>query len=238
MSKDEPGECRPVASSAPPPELHSEQDMLAWKREYNIRQREADWKRRQEEMLSQKQVRWEIERVERENRFASAREKRRKDELEQRVHQRHVEVDRRYKDRCRAVEVNRRAQAWEEKENSRLVALNRAAQEEAERHEEATQAEKARLWVEMRDQAAERAEKKQLDADLQRKREENIRKKELLRQARAAENARKLKTDAKAKSEAIVNAFTERTVPSDALIVGRAGQAALQEFDASVESAL
>merc|ERR1719440_2106834 len=107
--------------TAPPPELQSEQDMLAWKREYNIRQRETEWKRRQDELLTQKRVTWEIERCERENRLAAARETRRREELEKRVHDQHVELDRRYKDRCREVEMDRREKVWEKRENARLI---------------------------------------------------------------------------------------------------------------------
>merc|ERR1719181_2040792 len=103
--------------TAPPPELHSEQDMLAWKREYNIRQREADWKRRQDELLTQKRVAWEIERCERENRLAAARETRRREELEKRVQDQHLELDRRYKDRRREVEIDKREKTWEGTEN-------------------------------------------------------------------------------------------------------------------------
>merc|ERR1719454_928854 len=116
-----------VANTAPPPELHSEQDMLAWKREYNIRQREADWKRRQDELLTQKRVAWEIERCERENRLAAARETRRREELEKRGHDQHVELDTRYKDRCRDVEIDRRGKMWEAKENARLIDMQKEA---------------------------------------------------------------------------------------------------------------
>eukprot|EP00929_Paragymnodinium_shiwhaense_P111786 TRINITY_DN80073_c0_g1_i1.p2 TRINITY_DN80073_c0_g1~~TRINITY_DN80073_c0_g1_i1.p2 ORF type:complete len:241 (+),score=84.63 TRINITY_DN80073_c0_g1_i1:99-821(+) len=210
----EPGERVKPNSAAPPPELHSEQDMLAWKREYNIRQREADWKRRQEEMLTQKQVQWEISRCERENRLASAREQRRKEELEARVYTKHVEIDRRYKDRCRAVEIDKRNATWEERENNRLVVMHREAQQRKEVQNEALLAEKERLCGEMRDAAAERAAAKKRNEELQKKREENIKRKELERQKKAAQEALKLKTDNTAKSEAIVNEFTERTVPS------------------------
>merc|ERR1719408_1051542 len=116
-------------SADPPPELRSEQDMLAWKREYNIRQREADWKRRQDELLTQKRVAWEIERCERENRLAAARETRRREELEKRVQDQHVELDRRYKDRCREVEIDGREKAWEKKENGRLMEMQKEAKE-------------------------------------------------------------------------------------------------------------
>merc|ERR1719188_2553607 len=141
----EPGERgKQSQSSAPPPELHSGQDMLAWKREYNIRQREADWKRRQEELLTQKQVAWQIERCERENQLTSARESRLREALERRVYERHVDVDRKYKERCRNVEIEKRKAAWEERENTRLINMHRSAKETAAAQEEALAAEKAK----------------------------------------------------------------------------------------------
>ena len=47
----------------------SAQEMLTWKREYNIRRREAQWQRRQEDALLEKQVGWELARLDRENRL-------------------------------------------------------------------------------------------------------------------------------------------------------------------------
>mmetsp|Transcript_62053 Transcript_62053/g.108640 ORF Transcript_62053/g.108640 Transcript_62053/m.108640 type:complete len:234 (-) Transcript_62053:60-761(-) len=211
--------------NAPPPELHSEQDMLAWKREYNIRQREADWKRKQDELLTQKRVAWEIERCERENRLAAARETRRREELEARVYQQHTEIDRRYKERCRDVEIDRREKAWEEKENNRLITMHQDHIENTQTCESKRASEKERRCEEMRNAAAERAAKKQRDLELNAKREANIKAREAERQARAAEEAKQLKTDSVAKSKAIVSTFTERTVPVDTTLVSILTQA-------------
>lgn len=200
---------------ATPPELHSEQDMLAWKREYNIRQREADWKRRQEELLTQKQIAWHIDSCERENRLAAARESRRREELESRVFQRHLEIDRRYKDRCREDEIEKRAEAWEERENVRLVAMHREARATAQAREEESRALKAQLFQEFRTQSEARAAKKQHDEEVQRRREVNIQKKDTERQARAAAMAQQLKRDNTAASHTVVRKFADRTVPVD-----------------------
>jgi len=204
---------------AVPPELSSGQDMLVWKREYNIRLREADWKRRQEELLMQKQVAWQIQKLERENRLTSAREARRKQELEGRVTQRHVEVDRSYKERCRAVEIETRNAAWEEKENARLKDMHDEAQEVQAAAEQARAEEKEQKCEEMRQGAADRAEKKRRDAELNARREENMRKKEQMRQARAIENAQQLKRDSAARTQAVVNGFTQRVVPLNSNIM-------------------
>merc|ERR1719198_2002278 len=176
---------------APPPELHSEQDMLAWKREYNIRQREADWKRRQDELLTQKRVSWEIERCERENRLAAARETRRREELEKRVHDQHVELDRQYKDRCREVEIVRRGKLWEKKENARLIEMQKEAKELTEISETKRANEKLQRCDDMRNATAERAARAKRNAEPNAKREEANRRRETQRQFRAAEEARR-----------------------------------------------
>eukprot|EP00405_Crypthecodinium_cohnii_P010276 CAMPEP_0206433430 /NCGR_PEP_ID=MMETSP0324_2-20121206/8526_1 /ASSEMBLY_ACC=CAM_ASM_000836 /TAXON_ID=2866 /ORGANISM="Crypthecodinium cohnii, Strain Seligo" /LENGTH=233 /DNA_ID=CAMNT_0053899689 /DNA_START=40 /DNA_END=741 /DNA_ORIENTATION=- len=209
---DEPSVTRAmtVPAALPPPELHSSQDMLAWKREYNIRLREAEWKRRQEELLTQKQVAWQIERCERENRLQAARETRRREMLEKRVHSRHMEVDRKYKERCRNVEIERKHSAWEEKENARLMEMHSAAKEAQKVREEVLAADKARLCEEQRAAAHDRAEAKRHQQALDAKREENIRKREAERQRKAAEEAQKLKKDHIAHSSKIVSEFTER----------------------------
>lgn len=205
-------------AAAPPAELAAV-DQLAWRREYNIRQREADWKVRQEEWLSQKRVVWEIERCERESRIACARENRRKEELEARVAQRHFEVDCRYKERCRTGEIQKRDQAWEQQENERLVEMNRTAREEKEAREAARLDEKAARCRELREAACDKAEKLRRAAELEQRRQENIRKREEERNKKASEEARRLKSDALAQSHALVSQFTDKTVPREPTLV-------------------
>jgi len=216
---NDPAEGTSQQAAPTPPELHSEQDMLAWKREHNIRQREADWKRRQEEMLMHKQVAWEIERCERENRFTGAKENRRREELEARVLHRHTDVERKYKDMCRDVEIQRLEKAWQEKENARLVAMHEEAKRQRNDREQRLAEEKELHFEGFRTAASERAAKKKAQEELNRKREENIRRKELERQQRAAENAKQLKSDAIAKSQAAVDAFVAKTVSSEPTFV-------------------
>mmetsp|Transcript_100679 Transcript_100679/g.290930 ORF Transcript_100679/g.290930 Transcript_100679/m.290930 type:complete len:267 (-) Transcript_100679:87-887(-) len=204
----------------PPPELIGGQDTLKWKREYNIRQREADWKRKQEEMLTQKQVAWQIEHCERENRLTSARESRLREELEGRVYKRHLEIDRRYKERCRNAEIEKRNAAWEQRENARLVAMHRDSRQAAEAQKQVLAVEKQKQFEELRAAAAERAERRRKQAELDAKREENIRKREAERLAKAAEAAQKLKTDDISRSNLVVDRFTQRTLTSSPEMVG------------------
>lgn len=213
MDRDECGAPVAAAWHPQPPELANDKEAIAWKREYNIRQREADWKRRQEEQLMQKQLAWQIEKVEKENRILAAQEARRREELERRVCQRHIELDHRYKDRLREVAIERRAEAWASQENARLAAISREAKEEAAAHNAAVAAEKAERYEAMRLDAAERAGRRQHEEALARRREERIREREEARRLKAAEEARRLKSDPAAKSKAVVQAFVDRMVP-------------------------
>jgi len=205
--------------AVPPPELHGEQDLLAWKREYNIRQREADWKRRQDELLTQKRVAWGIETCERENRLAAARETRRRQELEKRVQEQHCKLDRSYKDRCRQVDIDRKEKTWEKSENERLLEMQIDAKDVELISEKKRAEEKLQRCTTMRNNASEKAAKEKRNAELDAKREENLKLREAERQMRAAEEAKQLKCDAVAKSKAVVRAFTERTIPGDTALI-------------------
>merc|ERR1719281_855707 len=90
----------------------TDQDVLNWKREHNIRTREAEWKKSQDEMLMQKQVSWEVLRLEKENRLAAAREAARRKHCEERLRVKQEEVEREYKDRCREVAIEKRTHHW------------------------------------------------------------------------------------------------------------------------------
>ena len=193
---------------------------MAWKREHNIRQREAAWKRRQDDLLTQKQVAWQIESCERENRIAAARETRRRAELQKRVTQRHSIIDQRYKERCRDTSINKREEAWEQQENAKLVRQNREAQEIEQKKEEELAARKVEKYEELKRDAEDRALMKQKQQDINNRREENIRLKEEQRRKSAAEQAARLKVDSIAKSHDTVKSFADRTTPQTSELVG------------------
>merc|ERR1719213_905510 len=160
------------------PELHSEQDMLAWKREYNIRQREADWKKRQDEILMQKQVAWEVASLEKENRLAAAREGFRRMRLEQKICIKHEHVQREYSDRCRAIEIENKMKSWEDKQNKTICNQVKSAKQDAMLLDARRGSEKGANFQKLREAVKVRADKRQADADKNAIREENIRKKE------------------------------------------------------------
>merc|ERR1719262_1743727 len=90
----------------PDAEYSTDQDVLNWKREHNIRTREAEWKKRQDEMLMQKQVSWEVLRLEKENRLPCCCEAARRKHCEERLRVKQEDVEREYRERCREVAID------------------------------------------------------------------------------------------------------------------------------------
>lgn len=200
------------------PELHSEQDMLAWKREYNIRQREADWKKRQDEILMQKQVATEVAKLEKENRLAAAREGFRRQRLEDKIKVRHQQVQREYSDRCRMIEIDNNAKKRENKENQKICSQIKSAKQEAMVLEARRASEKATTFSKLRESAQLRTDKKQSDAAKNAQREENINQKELARQQRELERTKALKQDCLAERAQQVAQFTDKQIQVSSLL--------------------
>merc|ERR1719262_1190737 len=113
----------------PDTDCATDEDFLNWKREHNIRMREAEWKKRQDEMLMQKQVSWEVLRLEKENRLAAAREAARRKHCEERLRLKQEEVEREYRERCREVAIDKRTQHWEQSNNEKISAFVNSCKE-------------------------------------------------------------------------------------------------------------
>lgn len=174
----------------------SEAEMLHWKREYNIRQREAEWKKRQDEMLMQKQVAWEVLRLEKENRLAAAREAARRKHCEDRLRMKQEEVEREYKEKCRDVAMQKRIEHWETKENQKICEQVSATRQEDEAKMAQEVKNKESRSQELLEATTQRAEKKRQDKEVSDKREQAIQQKEMERKAREAERAHNLKSEA------------------------------------------
>jgi len=140
MSKDGPESPRPAAG--PQFEAHSATEMLAWKREYNIRRREAQWKRRQEDALLEKQVGWELQRLDRENRLEVAREAARRKALEERVYRKHKQVESDYRNRCREAKIREREERWQKEKSDKIKAEIERARMQSKINEERLEAAK------------------------------------------------------------------------------------------------
>lgn len=201
------------------PELRSEQDMRAWKREYNIRQRDAEWKKRQDELLMQKQVSWEVEKLEKENRLAAAREGARRRHLEGRVLKKHLQVEREYQEKCRSIEISRRKEEWQQRRTSEVLDQVSTSQAEREATAEKLHAAKDAVAAEMRESCGARAEKKASEMEMNQIRERKIKEREEARRAREAGRAKELKRDAVAQKSARVSDFAQKQVPMSSVLV-------------------
>jgi len=174
-------------------ELHSQAEMLTWKREYNIRRREAQWQRRQEDALLEKQVGWELMRLDRENRLEVARESAKRRALEDRVARRHKEVERDYRNRCREAKIRERTEKWQKEENERIAASIEEARKAKEiklvRLEEA----KIARRKELQDEADRKKEHQRVSRELQVVRAANLKKIENNRKAKSLESVAAIK---------------------------------------------
>lgn len=186
----------------PDDHLSTDQDMLNWKREHNIRMREAEWKKRQDEMLMQKQVSWEVLRLEKENRLAAAREAARRKHCEERLRLKQEEVEREYKERCREVAIEKRTQHWSTHQNEKNTQYVNTCKEEDRVKQEQCVANKQRCAEALLSATMQNAEQTKQDQALEAQREVNIKKRDIERRSREAERTRKLKADALAEKEA------------------------------------
>jgi len=180
------------------PDIQSEEDMLSWKREYAIRDREAEWKKRQDERLMQKQVSWEVHRLEKENRLAAAREAARRKHCEERLALKHNAVEREYKERCRDIAISKRTEHWDKAENDRLYRYVTEAREKEEQKATKLCEDKERRAKELLEATTQKAEVERQEAELAEHREHLIKQREDARQTAAVERTKKLKLDADA----------------------------------------
>lgn len=205
------------------PELRSEQDMRAWKREYNIRLREAEWKKRQDELLMQKQVSWEVEKLEKENRLCAAREAARRKNLEQRVQKKHKQVEREYQEKCRNIEIKKRKEEWEKRRTTEILEHVSSAKQEKQEREGKQDLRKQAIEDQMRKSASLRFEKKLAEQEMNALREQKIKEKEELRRQKEAERAKNLKKDALAEKSARVSNFAQQQLPMRSVLVSMLG---------------
>lgn len=186
----------PVMGPADMPDFESYEEALEWKRNYNIERREAVWRQRWDAKIAHGRVTWELEKMEKTNRIAAAREAAHRKQLEDRIKQQSEEVEREYKNRCREVQIQKKLQAWETKENQKIHERmdKRAKADEVRRQTLAV--EKQRIFDEEQDTAHERAVIKTRNIELQAKRDQAIAEREAAREAKNRDRAFDVKAEA------------------------------------------
>lgn len=175
----------------------TDEDLLNYRRENNIRQRDTDWKKRQDETLMQKQVSWEVLRLEKENRLAAAREAARRKHCEERLKSKQEEVEREYRERCRDIAIEKRTHRWASTNNEKLCAyVTECKEKEGMKQQQGLDNKQSRAEA-LLAATMQKAEKGKQDAERESRREQNTKTREAERQSREADRVRKLKADAK-----------------------------------------
>jgi hypothetical protein len=112
---------------------HTGKDVIEWKRNVNIEQRELAYLEAQEAKQQERIQKWELERIERENLTAAARERKQrafhKDVAQRKAH----EAEKDYREKMREIKINQRESKWSEREtNHALEIVERTKFEERE----------------------------------------------------------------------------------------------------------
>ncbi|CAK0889225.1 unnamed protein product [Prorocentrum cordatum] len=165
------------------------EDVLAQKREANIRQREECRRLRHAEAVAQKKAAWQREAEGREGRLQGARAARRQ-ELQEALAQRAAAAqERRQKDLLREHAIDQKLRSWEDRENQRLHQMCAEAEQAKMLKASSREHQKSLRLQAAQEAAARRAEERRRRAELERRREESLARREAERQARAPEGA-------------------------------------------------
>lgn len=142
-----------------------EQERVEWLRQYNIRRREAEWRQRQDEQISQRHIAWEMDQLAQKRRIAQAREAMKNRVETKRLQDQQAKLRRDYLAQVRDKVIDARETDWYFRSTQRIIeeqAGHRAREEEHETNR-LNQKEQARL--ELQQEAALRAAKKR-ESDL------------------------------------------------------------------------
>lgn len=97
-------------------DAHMEKDVLEWKRNVAIEQRELAYLEAQEAKQQERIARWELESLERENLTAAARERKKRAFHKALALQKESEAKSDYRQRMREIKLNQKEAAWQQKE--------------------------------------------------------------------------------------------------------------------------
>merc|ERR1719399_250235 len=142
-----------------------EKERVEWLRQYNIRRREAEWRQRQDEQISQRHIAWEMDQLAQKRRIAQAREAMKNRVETKRLQDQQAKLRRDYLAQVRDKVIDARETDWYFRSTQRIIeeqAGHRAREEEHETNR-LNQKEQARL--ELQQEAALRAAKKR-ESDL------------------------------------------------------------------------
>merc|ERR1719487_500433 len=125
-----------MAFKSPKGEDLGGEDELECRREYNIRQREKIYEKKQKEALAKKNQAFEQKKHEEQAKEQKHLEQQRKVAQEQQLKKKTAQVENEYRERCREVKIAKKAEAWSARANQQIrQIIEEAAMEEHERQD-------------------------------------------------------------------------------------------------------
>jgi hypothetical protein len=184
-----------MAEAEKPAKEHSSKEVIEWKRNVNIEQRELKYLEEQEEKQHERIQRWELERLERENLTAAARERKNRAFHKEVALRKATEAEQDYREKMREIKLNQKEAGWQKKEGAKAKeVIDRTKFEERETERlltEVRDAKNARLMVEASDRAADIKRQQEMDD----KRAANIANKENARVKKDLQRMRRVLED-------------------------------------------
>merc|ERR1719454_2722333 len=146
---------------------HTGKDVTEWKRNVNIEQRELAYLEAQEVKQQERVQKWELERIERENLTAAARERKQRAFHKDVALKKATEAEKDYREKMREIKINQREAKWSEEETARALEVTERTKFEERETERLLQEVRDRKLSELAMEAFHRADeiKKEKEAD-------------------------------------------------------------------------
>lgn len=192
-------------------------DEMEAKREYNIRQREKIYEKKQKEALAKKNQAFEQKKQEEQAREAKHLEQQRRVATDAQLKKKTAQVENEYRDRCREVKIAKKAEAWSARANQQIrQIIEEAALEEHER-QDSRRALKERYNAEAKEKAYQRGLEAHKTMLLEEQRESIITSKDSMRREKELMRIEKLKAEQRAELEEAM--YSQSAVPLKSTLV-------------------
>merc|ERR1719321_473360 len=152
---------------------HTGKDVIEWKRNVNIEQRELAYLEAQEIKQQERVQKWELERIERENLTAAARERKQRAFHKDVALKKANEAEKDYREKMREIKINQRESKWSEKETARALDITERTKFEERETERLLQEVRDKKLSEYAMELHQRAEEIKKQAQLQEQRFKN-----------------------------------------------------------------
>lgn len=181
----------PVAEEKP----HNDKEMVEWKRQANIEAHDRKQREMSDEYWKDKLVKWELDRLERENRLSAILERKKRNFHEAVALRRTDDAEDEYRDKMRELRIQQKEEAWRQKEAARAKQLVYDAQFEDRETARLIGEARMRKILKLGREAQKRAEAKTEIKDKNKAREEKITTRDDKRKGREMARVRKIKDD-------------------------------------------